>query len=355
MLVALLVLLTSSCAAGPDPCHVAAADVGTASGWVGYAARHPDDVAFVFDDGRGTRVEHRADEVQPFASSIKVLNLVPYTREVALGRVRADEPVRLGDWERWSSAGSEESHAAALDALGISRTGMRASDQGATVPIDRVADAMNTFSDNAAPDFLRARLGDRALVDAARDYGWGEVGALPTNTGFLIGQFVPELVPAGATADERRRRERDAARRFASDPAFRADVDTRPLPPGLDVDAYNGSGPGGTARQLTALWRGIGEGRLPGAAHARTITERSSRPGFVGVGAKGGLTTGAVVSRGTELRRADGTVATGVLLVRRMSRAGTDRAAATPGLDDVTAAAAEDPQVVRRWSCDLFG
>lgn len=99
MLIVLVMLAVPGCLAEPPgpavlPCRVPEADVSTVPGWVGYLARHRDAVAFVFDDGRGTRVEHRADAVQPYASAIKTLHLVAYTRAVALGRVRPDEPVR---------------------------------------------------------------------------------------------------------------------------------------------------------------------------------------------------------------------------------------------------------------------
>ena len=46
---------------------------------------HPDDVAFVVDDGRGRTVEHRAGDTVPLASAIKVV--------VPPGRLRAGRSV----------------------------------------------------------------------------------------------------------------------------------------------------------------------------------------------------------------------------------------------------------------------
>ena len=73
------------------------------------------------------------------ASASKALNMVAYARSVALGVVSPDEPVRVGDWERWAVlGGGERAHANALDFLGIPREGFRARDPNRTVTLDQL-------------------------------------------------------------------------------------------------------------------------------------------------------------------------------------------------------------------------
>lgn len=356
VLLATVLVVVAGCGAtgsGPPRCAPPpAADVGTVPGWVGYLAAHRDDVAFVVDDGRGTRLEHRADAVQPLASASKALVIVAYARAVALGAVSPTEPVRVGDWERWSVTGSETAHAQALDSLHIPREGTHARDPDRTVTLDQLADQISIWSDNAAPDHLRARLGDQALLDTARAVGWNDV-ELPDEAGFLVSFFTPELVPPAADRAARRAAEWSLARRYATDPAFRADVDSRPVPAGADEPRFDDGGPGGTARQLEALWSAIGHGTVPGADRARAITEQgpSRLPGVIGVGVKGGSMAG-VLTRGTELRREDGTVATAVLLVHHMDPQDTGRVtASSQAFDDVLTASVEDPGTTAALRC----
>ncbi|MBW0102807.1 serine hydrolase [Pseudonocardia sp. KRD291] len=356
LLVAML-LVVAGCSGAAEPGTCApppAPDVGSVEGWIGYLAAHRDDVAFVVDDGRGTRLEHRADAVQPMASASKSLNLAAYARAVALGAVRPDEPVRVGDWERWEVFNpSTSSHARALDHLGIPRTGNRARDPDRVVTLDQIAHQVSIWSDDAGPDLLRARLGDRALLDTARAVGWDDP-ELISNTGFVVSLYTPELVPPATDRPARRAAEWALARRYATDPAFRADADTRIPPPGVEP-AWADGGPGGTARQLEALWSAVGHGTFPGADRARAIAEQDPHPppGILGIGAKGGLISG-VLARGVEIRRDDGTVATAVLLVRRMSEQDTRRVGEdSRGFSDVLVASVEDPAVTAAIRCRL--
>ena len=355
-LLAAVLVAVSGCgaAATPGACAPPAApDVDSVEGWIGYLAAHRDDVAYVVDDGRGTRLEHRADAVQPMASASKALNLAAYARAVALGAVSPDEPVRLGDWERWEVAStSETSHAEALDYLGIPRTGNRAQDPNRTVTIDQLANQISIWSDNAGPDYLRARLGDQALLDTARDVGWSDPELIST-TGFLVSLYTPELVPPASERPARRAAEWDLARRYTTDPAFRADADTRNVPPGGDA-AWADGGPGGTARQLEALWSAVGRSSFPGGNRARAIAEQDPDPGpgIIALGVKGGLLTGGVLARGLELRRDDGTVATAVLLVRRMSEQDTREVGeSSQGFNDALVASVQDPAVTAALRC----
>lgn len=355
LLVAVLLTAVTGCTTTTAPAACgspAAPDVGSVGGWVSYLTAHRVDVALVVDDGRGTRLEHRADAVHPMASASKALNLAAYGRAVALGAVRPDEPVRVGDWERWEAFNpSETAHARALDALGIPRDGNRARDQRRPVTIDQVATAVSVWSDDAGPDLLRARLGDRALLDTTRAVGWTDAELIST-TGFLVSLFTPELVPPADDRPARRAAEWDLARRYATDPAFRADADSRSVPAQVEA-AWADGGPGGSARELEALWSAIGHGTFPGSDQARRLTEQDPDPGpgITGLGVKGGLLTG-VLTRGLELRRDDGTVATAVVLVRRMSEQDTERISdSSQAFDDLLVAAVEDPAVTSALRC----
>lgn len=351
------VLLLTGCGTGTSAraCPPVEPGVGSVDGWVGYVAAHPQDVALVADDGRGTRLTHRADAVHPMASASKPLNTVAYARAVAAGVVSPGERVRVGDWERWAvRGGGEQAHANALDHLGVPREGFRARDPDRTVTLDQIVDQMSIWSDNAAPDYLRARLGDRALVEAARAVGWNDP-ELPSTTGVLAAFFAPELLPAPGDRAARRAAEWRIARRYAEDPAFRADLDSRPVPAGVDERAYVDGGPGGTAAQLAALWTAVGRGTFEGAEVARRIAEQDPDPGpgLLGVGVKGGSTPG-VLARGTEVRRADGTVGVAVLLVRGMSEGDTAAVAReSQAFDDVVLAMAQDPSLIERMRCRL--
>lgn len=330
-------------------------NVESVDGWLGYVAAHPEDVALVADDGRGTRLTHRSDTVQPMASASKALNMVAYARAVARGVVSPDEPVRVGDWERWAVlGGGEQAHANALDYLGIARQGFRARDPNQTVTLDQLVNQMMIWSDNAAPDYLRKRLGDQALIDAAQAVGWSDP-ELPSTTGTIALFFAPELMPTSDDRAARRAVEWQVARRYAYDPAFRADLDSRPVPTDANEPAFVDGGPGGTAAQLVALWTAVGRGTFEGAEIARRIAEQDPDPGpgLIGVGVKGGSTPG-VLARGTEVRRDDGTVGVAVLLVRRMSP--DDTAAinrSSQAFSDFVLAMAQDPSLLTQLRCQL--
>lgn len=351
-------LLVAGCGGAPaGGCPAVRPDVGSVPGWLGYVAAHPADVALVADDGRGSRITHRPDAVHPMASAGKTLTMVAYARAVARGVVSPDERVRVGDWERWAVlGGGEDAHASALDLLGIPRQGLRARDPNRTVRLDDIANQMMIWSDNAAPDFLRDRLGDRALFEAADAVGW-RGAELPSTTGTIASFFAPELMPHSPDRAARRAAEWQVARRYAYEPAFRADLDTRPVPAGADEPAFVDGGPGGSADQLAALWSAVGHGTFEGAEIARRLTEQDPHPGpgLLGVGVKGGSAAG-VLARGTEVRRADGSVGVAVLLVRRMSAedtASVDRS--SDAFSGFVRAMAQDPALIARLRCGLAG
>ncbi|TQC50244.1 serine hydrolase [Rhodococcus sp. WS4] len=284
------------------------ADITTASGWVGYVGSHTDDVAFFVDDGRGRTVEHRAGDTAPLASAIKVVHLAAYARAVAAGELDPAEPVPLTEWERWYLPDTDGgAHPRALQRLGVT-------DPNAAVPLGQMVTAMIQESDNAVPDYLRDRLGDDALVDAAAQGGWTDL-EVPT----LLGSTIALLDPA-MSRDARW----DAARRYAHDGTYREQV--MRMSPGDDFPAVTArvqeSGVAGTAAGLAALHRAIASGDFgPGSDDAREHLEwQPAPPGLDGLGFKGGNLPG-VVTEAMTIRRPDGTVATAVLLTSNLSSA----------------------------------
>ncbi|PFG50212.1 beta-lactamase family protein [Amycolatopsis sulphurea] len=340
--------------AAPDHCPTTAPpDVATVIGWTGYIAAHRDDVSLVVDDGRGTRVVNRPDQPQPLASAVKVVTLAAYGRAVAQGRVRPDEPFRVGDWERWFLPDTDGgAHVRALDLAGIAHDRVRALDPQRVVPLDQLVTSMIQVSDNAAADFLRDRLGDEALRQAAADGGWPNLD-LPAEVGGIIALYAPELAPPlTAPRSVRALAEWALARRYATDPVLRADLLTRPLPPQDFERQWSDSGAAASAQQLAALHRAIATGSFgPGTDIARTHLEHqpSTLPDVTGIGYKGGSLNG-VLTGGIELRRDDGTIASAALLVRRMQ---PDEQSKASSPENLLIAAMTDPAVMARLHCSV--
>jgi hypothetical protein len=274
-------------------------DPTTAEGWIAYAAAHPSDVALVVDDGLGGRFSSGGERAQPLASAAKTLHLAAYARAVALGEASPEETVRVGDWEKWYLPGTDGgAHPAALERLGVSGP-------DDVVALDQLVSAMIQESDNAAADYLRARLGD----DALRAAGWE--GELPAFLGAFLALDYPEL-----KADLW-----GAAQAYAENPGFTASLRKEP------ADSYEAQAaavapitPNASAEWLSALHRSLADGSFgPGAEIARGHLEWQDPPaGYEGLGFKGGALAG-VLAEAMTLRRADGTIASSVLLARAMS------------------------------------
>jgi beta-lactamase class A len=302
-----------------------AADPTTADGWLGLLATAPDDVALVVDDGRGAVVSHAPDRPMPLASALKVVHVAAYARAVAERRLDPDEQVRVGDWERWYLPSDGGAHVQARQILGIPGTGLgTAVDPERTVTLAQMVASMVQVSDNAAADHLRDRLGDRALVDAAAAGGWKDLD-LPSELGAQLALVRPEEAPPlTAPRAERAPVEIALARRYANDPAFRADSQRRLLAQAQDVEAYTvesarwaRSTSQGSAEQVAGLWRALVGGSFgAGADVAREELEYAGpRPDGEVRAQKGGSFPG-VGTMAVSIRRPDGSIGIGVLLGR---------------------------------------
>ncbi|MFZ2527950.1 MAG: serine hydrolase [Rhodococcus sp. (in: high G+C Gram-positive bacteria)] len=345
---AALVIASSACGAEHDAQESAPActepgppDVTTPDGWLGYLAAHPDTTSYLIDDGRGTRIDHDADTDRSLASAVKVVHLAAYARAVAQGTMDPNEQVAVEEWERWYLPGTDGgAHEAAVARLG----------GGPTVTLDGIVSAMIQESDNAAPDYLRARLGDDALGEAATAGGWTDFEP-PT----LLGSFVIALDPESAGSDPW-----EVARRYADDPAFRDTIRASVTPdnpaftePAL-LEQIRTTGGLGSAADLTAVHRSISDGSFgAGADIARNHLEWQPAPDIpdvAGIGFKGGALP-AVVTDALTVRFDDGTIASGVLLVSGMSDEDHAAALATYAWQPLIIGALTDPEIADTLAC----
>ncbi len=384
MALAALLLVPAACSSGPDtggevtPVSAAsvpanpprpatcapapAADPLTDQGWLGLLAAQPDDVALVVDDGRGAPdsvVSHAPERPMPLASAVKIVHVAAYGRAVAEGRLRPDEPVRVGDWERWYLPADGGAHLASLDQLGIPRTELGlAAEPERTVALSSLVAVMIQQSDNAATDYLRDRLGDQALIDAAAAGGWRDLD-LPSELGAQLALVRPqEAPPLTASRSERGPAELALAQRYAADPAFRIDSQVRLNELAADPEAYlleserwATSTSAGTAAQVAGLWRAVISGSFgPGADVARAALEYGGpRPDGQVRALKGGSFPG-IGTMAFSIRRPDGSIGIGVLLGRGFAPT-ADLAAVGLAQARLLAASLEDPADRARVLC----
>lgn len=301
---------TDSEVSRPDECvPVTSTDLATADGWLAMITQSPDSVGLYFDDGRGRVVEHRADEQQPLASAVKVVHLAAYARAVSGDELDPDEQIPLLDWERWYVPGTDGgAHPAALERLGVANDGVSATDPDATVRLDDMVTAMIQESDNAVPDYLRYRLGDDAIADAAAAGGWTdfEVPSLVTS---ILAVFEPSLGQGDRW---------ETANKWAFDQQFRQRASAELALPSYDEQKMRVAEEfvGGSAAQLNSLYRAIADGGYGDAGDVvlRHLEWQPAPDGVVGLGFKGGSLPG-VLTQAFEVRREDGTVGTAVWLI----------------------------------------
>ena len=143
-----------------------------------YLGQHRQDVALasysVRPDGTPDPVIlFNPDQKMPLASTFKIVVLAAYAREVTAGRLNPDQEVGVRDWERYYLPGTDGgAHPAALESLGIPTDPYGfATDRAATATLDTLAHVMIQFSDNAATDYLMARVGRKTLQSVIEQGG----------------------------------------------------------------------------------------------------------------------------------------------------------------------------------------
>lgn len=256
------------------------------------------------DDGRGAQLERRADTARPVASAVKVVHLAAYARAVAAGRIDPTAPVPVREWERWYLPYTDGgAHPAALELLDATAE--------STVTWDQLVQAMIVSSDNAAPDLLRAELGDAALADAAAAAGWS-----PLDVPDFLGEMLLVTVPDRA-GEPRREVAQRLAREFVDGGPIRGIALEQAAVKLADDDAVYRWAAGthaATVRQLAGLHLSAATGRLDSPDVSDLVRGYLERlladrlpPGALGAGTKGGSLPG-VLSYAVTLRRGDGSV-----------------------------------------------
>lgn len=319
----------------------AAQDTTTGQGWLDWIAAHRGDVSVLIDDGAGHRASRNADVRRVLASSVKVVHLSAY----AESRLDPEEQIRVGDWDAHHPFVADgRAHFQALNWLGIPCDDYGiAKDPEQRVPLARLAEAMILFSDNAATDYLRVRLGDPALQRAAARGGW-----LRPDTRSLGGEvlmlMMPEYAPPpGSPVAVRRARGDAVARRFVRDPGFRAETFKRwPGMPGTSDAQWpwvKGHGQG-SASDLFSLHRSIAKGLYAPAREilAKPLADRVP-PGASEVLFKGGSLPRSL-TLGLSVRWPGGRSGTAAILLTGVSD--QDLQNALP-LIDLVLAALSDP------------
>lgn len=152
---------------------------------------------------------------------------------------------------------------------------------------------MITVSDNAAPDLVRNKLGDDALVAVAERVGWTEP-ELPSYLGQAVALVLPQrAAPPDAGIAERAEIEWALARQYAADPVLRAEAAAAPLPDGAMSLAWAEGTPGATATALESLHRAVAtESVGPGSSVARAQLEWAPAARRAGVGRQGRCAAG---------------------------------------------------------------
>lgn len=123
---------------------------------VAWAKDHPRQSAIVVwrEGDRRPLLSLGAERRMPLASTRKVLILLAASRAAVGGRLDLTAPVPQAELDRWYLPGTDGgAHPAALEAYGDDWT------------VRTALQAMITFSDNAAADWLLARVGGPAVVD----------------------------------------------------------------------------------------------------------------------------------------------------------------------------------------------
>lgn len=272
--------------------------------WLSWFRANRRHVAVALDDGRGGRVAHRAFEPQPLASAVKVVHLAGYAKAVATGAVNPDDQVRVGDWEQYYLGLDGGAHQASLRALGIPfSNGATADDPQHRVSLDDLVTSMIRYSDNAATDFLRHRLGVGALRSAAARHGWP--GAPVPE---ILGDVLRLVLGRPVSVEQ-----------YLRDPQLQLEVIGR-FP---DIPStYEGQRPwarttwAGTAAGLNRAHRSLAGVDLA-RGHLERVLSGNLPPGVAGIGFKGGSLAG-ILTVGMSVRWEDGRVGSAAVLTREV-------------------------------------
>ncbi|HBL31671.1 MAG TPA: hypothetical protein DD490_33020 [Acidobacteria bacterium] len=261
----------------------AAPGLATPDQILGYLVAHRDDVSLVSYTVTPAGTPDPADPVlrvnawrpMPLASTIKIVLLAAYAREVAAGRLDPQEPIPLAQWDAFYLPTIDEGvHAASLAELGFASDELGfAVDPSATVPLDRILAMMIKHSDNAGADLLLARIGEAAVRATIAAAGLLRQDVPPPLTGlFLLAGNHEDgpLSPARLQELSRQTPEQRAARiqeleALYLDPAWKIDeltwaLSRTPPSPRLVARAAHRLFPRGSAAEYARIMAGVATG-----------------------------------------------------------------------------------------------
>jgi len=290
-----------------------------------YLVEHREDVSLasytVRPDGTPDPADpviyHNADQPMPLASTMKIVVLAAYAREVAAGRLDPNQTVTLADWEDYYLPGTDGgAHPAALEALGIPADEFgRADDPTLAVPLDLLAKLMIGFSDNAATDYLITRIGRDNLRQTIAQAGLtGQEVPLPIlgtflswsnhEDGLITRPRVRELMAEGDAGYEARVDRLTAA---FQDPDWRQAEfqflleNSQSFRFGVESLAAHNLVPQGTAREYARIMAGVVTGtflspEISALMRRHLELELPNQDVFLAWGFKGGSLAGVLTS-----------------------------------------------------------
>lgn len=294
----------------------------TADGFLRYIREHRTDVALVFYSANEVAAErdifHNAGEPMPLASTMKVLVLAAYAREVVAGRLDPEEQVSVRDWQRYYLPGTDGgAHAEALKRLGLSTGGIGDAKRAPeTVTFDEVVRAMIRESDNAATDHVLDRVGTEAMNAIIENAGMRDHDTITS----LLGEDLcisnhenPTLTDErlmsllSLSPEEYRRTTEEMARKYLDTPWGEAERRFRSSgAPALkrrnDTVAYQRLTPKGTAGDYARIMADVVTGEFISlevseimCSHLEwPMQEPANRERFYAFGAKGGSLPGVL-------------------------------------------------------------
>lgn len=278
-------------------CSAVERDLTDPAALVDWIAAHPTQagIAVIVEGEPG--ITSSADRRFPLASTRKVLLLGVYAEAVADRNLHPQDQVPLADIERWYWPGTDGG--AHPDAVTDWRArGMiREADDKVSVPLDEVVWAMIRWSDNAATDYLLARVGADEVSAFARRHGMDDQEPLGSSFGEYVAWATYSVDDwLGRSPVERRA---EAGRLAGATSAAEA---SRLIPPSVEVQrALAGASTAGTPSDWANLMSRLAAGEDIRPAAAEVIRRHlewplvafpENRERFARFGLKGGSLAG---------------------------------------------------------------
>ncbi|WP_143020111.1 serine hydrolase [Sinosporangium album] len=274
-------------------------EIKTPEDVLAYLAANKDKVSLVARPG----LNHNSTKEFPFASTFKLFHLAAYVTAVHKGTIDPEEKVPMATWKAYHLPGTDG---------GAYDNAVKRLKPGTTVTIDQLVSAMIIESDNASTDYLRHRLGERALIAAAKTGG----GPAPRQVNTINGESL-RMAGCQKTADQ-----------CLADHVAKGGNTTPPtLPDFATQAAWANTVTLAQPRTVAKLINAIARNKYVSAeasALARKHLEWPMRNGFqhpkiAALGTKGGMFPGVLSEAAYYIPKGKGRARTIVLAMRDMS------------------------------------